>query len=78
MVLTMIALFIACTGVHCELKYQHWPVKQTFFVDQKGCQWHMYPHNSDKTIAQESEISTKKLMFTATEGPTHMPLLVLG
>jgi len=36
---TLLALFIACTGVHCGLKYQHWPMKRTLFVDQKSYQW---------------------------------------
>jgi len=43
MVLTLLALTIACFGVHCGLKYQHWPMKQTVVVDQKGCQWHTVP-----------------------------------
>ena len=42
-VLTLLALIITCTGVHCGLKYQHWPMKQTLAVDQKGCQWHTVP-----------------------------------
>ena len=42
-VLTLLALIIACTGVHCGLKYQQWPMKQTLAVDQKGCQWHPVP-----------------------------------
>jgi len=39
----MIALFIAGTGVHCGLKYQHWPMKQSLVVDQKVCQWCTVP-----------------------------------
>jgi hypothetical protein len=39
MVLTWLALIIACPRVHCGLKYQHWPMKQKLFLDQKGCQW---------------------------------------
>jgi len=39
-VLTLLAMIIACYGVHCGLKYQHWPMKRTLVVDQKGCQWH--------------------------------------
>ena len=39
MVLTWLALIIACSGVHCGLKYQHWPRKRKIFLDQKGCQW---------------------------------------
>ena len=34
---------IACTGVHCGLKYQQWSMKQTLGVDQEGCQWHNVP-----------------------------------
>ena len=37
-VLTLLALSIACSGVHCGLKYQHWPMKRTLVVDQEGCQ----------------------------------------
>jgi len=40
MVLTLLALTVACSGVHCGLKYQHWSMKQTLVVDQKGYQWH--------------------------------------
>ena len=43
MVLTWLALTITCSGVHCGLKYQHWPMKQTLVVDQKGCQWRTVP-----------------------------------
>ena len=42
-ILTLLALIIACTGVHCGLKYQHWPMKQNLALDQKGCQWHTVP-----------------------------------
>jgi hypothetical protein len=59
MVLAWLALTLTCSGIHCGLKYQHWPMKQTLVVDQKGCQWHTVPYNSDKTNAQKSEISTK-------------------
>jgi hypothetical protein len=38
-VLTLPALTIVCSGDHCGLKYQHWPMKRMLFVDQKGCQW---------------------------------------
>jgi len=44
MVLTLRALIIACSGVHCGLKFQHCPMKWKLFLDQKGCQWHtVYP-----------------------------------
>jgi len=39
MVLNLRALIISCSGVHCGLKYQHWPMKRTLVVDQKFCQW---------------------------------------
>ena len=39
MVLILLGLTIACSGVHGGLKYQHWPMKRTLVVDQKGCQW---------------------------------------
>ena len=39
-VLTLLALIIACSGIHCGLKYQHWPTKRKLFLDRKGCQWH--------------------------------------
>ena len=38
------ACFIARSGVLCGLKYQHWPMKQKLFRDQKGCQWRTVPH----------------------------------
>jgi hypothetical protein len=40
---TLLALFIACTGVHCGLKYQHWHMKQTLFVNERCCQWQTIP-----------------------------------
>ena len=42
-VLTLLSLTFACPGVHCGLKYQHWPMKRTLVVDQKGCQWRTVP-----------------------------------
>jgi len=38
----------------------------------------LYPYNSDKSNAKKSEISKKTSMFTATERPIDMPLVVLG
>ena len=35
MVLTLPATFIACSGVHCGLKYKHCPMKQKLFLNQK-------------------------------------------
>jgi hypothetical protein len=40
---TLLSLFLTCTGVHCGLKYQHQPMKQTLIVDQKGFQWCVVP-----------------------------------
>jgi len=40
---TLLGVFIACSGVHCGLKYQHWPMKQAHFLDQNGCQWRTVP-----------------------------------
>ena len=37
-ILTLLALTIACSGVHYGFKYQQWPMKRTLVVDQKGCQ----------------------------------------
>jgi len=42
-VVTRLAASIACTGVHCGLKYQHWPTKRSLVVDQKGFQWRTVP-----------------------------------
>jgi len=42
-VLTLLATIIACSGVHCGLKYQYWPMKQKLYLGQKGCQWHTVP-----------------------------------
>jgi len=39
MVLTQLDFIITCSGVHCRLKYQHWPMKQKLFLDQKVYQW---------------------------------------
>ena len=41
-VLTEHAVIIACNGVHCGLKYQHLPMKQTLALDQK-VQWRRAP-----------------------------------
>jgi len=43
MVVTLLATIIACSTVHCGLKYQHWPMQQKLFLDQKGCQWRTVP-----------------------------------
>jgi hypothetical protein len=41
--LTLHALLITHSGVHCGLKYQHWPIKRKLFLDQKGCQSRTVP-----------------------------------
>jgi len=38
------------------LKYQHWPMKQTFLLTRKVVSGILYPYNSDKTNAQKSDI----------------------
>jgi len=43
MVLTLCALIIARSGVHCVLKYQHLYMKPKLFLDQKRCQWRTVP-----------------------------------
>jgi len=42
-VLTLLALTIACYGVHSGLKYQQLPMKQTLVVNQKVCQLRTVP-----------------------------------
>jgi len=42
-VLTQLAMALAYSGVHCGLKYKHWPMKQKLFLDQKDCQWLTVP-----------------------------------
>ena len=42
-VVTLHALIGARSGVHCGLKYQHWPMKQKLFLDQKVWQWDTVP-----------------------------------
>ena len=76
-VLTLRALIITCSGVHCGLKCQHWPMKRTLVDDQKGCPGVLYPYNSDETNAQKWRYPQKS-MFTATVWPTDMPLVVLA
>jgi hypothetical protein len=56
--LTLCALIIACSEIHCGLKYQHWPMKRTLVVDQMCCQWRTVPTYSDKSNAQKLEIPT--------------------
>jgi len=36
---TQLAFFIACSGSHCGLKYQHRPTNRTLVVVQHGCPW---------------------------------------
>ena len=43
MALTLCALIIACSGVHCGLKYQHWPMMHKLCLIQKCCQWRKLP-----------------------------------
>jgi hypothetical protein len=75
---TLRALFIAGTGVYFGFKYQHWPMKRTFFVAREIVSAVLYPYNLNKTNAQKLEIFTNKSMFTSTGGPTDVPRMVLG
>ena len=75
-VLTLLSLNTACTGVHCGLKYQHWPMKQILAVDQEGFQWRTVPIKFRQNLC--SKIGFPQSIFSATGGPTHMPLIVLG
>ena len=68
---TQLGLFIACSGVHCGLKYQHWPMNQTLVVVQQGFQWRVYPYNSDKSNAKKSEISTKIDVYSYRRANRH-------
>jgi len=34
-------------------------MKQTFYIDQEGYQWHTVPKNNTKLMLKKSEISTK-------------------
>jgi len=54
---TLRALIIVHSGVHCGLKYQHWPMKRKLFLE-KAVSGVLCPYNSDKTNAQNSEIPT--------------------
>jgi hypothetical protein len=54
----IVAFDLFSSGVHCELKYQHWPMWRTL-VDQKFASGVLYPYNSNKTYAKKSEISTQ-------------------
>jgi len=76
-VLTLLALIIACNGVHYELKYQYWHMKQILAVDQKGYHWRTVPIEFRQNLCSKIGFPQKS-MFTATGGPTHMPLVVLG
>jgi len=64
--------------LHCGLKYQHWPMKQTLTVDQNGYQWHTVLHTVQKKLMLKNRRYPQKSMFTATEGPIYLPLVVLG
>jgi len=48
---TLLGLFITCSGVHCGLKYQHWPLNELSFLTRKVVSGILYPYNSDKTNA---------------------------
>jgi hypothetical protein len=56
MFLTPLAMIITCSGVHCGLKYQHWPTKQKLFLDQT------------KVMLKNSRYP-KILVYTLPEGP---------
>ena len=71
MVLTPLATIIACSEVHCGLKYQHWPMKQKLFLYQKHYQWLLYPYNSDKINAYKSEISTNIDVYSYRQSNRH-------
>ena len=53
-------------------------MKLTLFVDQKGVQWHTIPTQFRKKTNVKNQRYPQKLMFTAIEGPTDVPLVVLG
>jgi len=74
MVLTLLALTITCSGVHCGLKYQHCPMKRTPVVDQKVA---YCTHIIQTKLMLKNRRQPQNSMFTATEGPTDMPLVVL-
>jgi len=71
-------LIIARSGVLCGLKYQHWPMKQKLFRDQNGCQWRTVPHICQRNVMLKNRRYSQISMFTATGGPTNVPLVVLG
>jgi hypothetical protein len=72
---TQLNLFIACTGVACGLKYQHWPLKQTPSFDHKFFSVEYCTHRVQTNLVLKNP---QKSMFTATGLATDMPLVVLG
>ena len=40
---TLGAFITTGSRVRCVLKYRHWPMKQTLFLDHEGCQWRTVP-----------------------------------
>jgi len=77
-VLPLLAMVIACSGVNCGLKYKHWPMKQKLFLDQKGCQVAYCTHIIQKKVMLKNWRYPQISIFTATEWPTDVPLVVLG
>jgi len=53
-------------------------MKKTLFLDQIGCQWHTVPIIIQTNVTLKIQRYPQNSMFTATEGPTGMPLVVLG
>ena len=67
--LTQRALIIARSFVHCGLKYQHCPMKQKLFLDQKGCQWCTVPHIYQRNVMLKNRRYSKYRCLQLQEGP---------
>ena len=76
-VLALLVWIIACSGIHCGLKYQHWPRKRKIFRDQKDFSGVLYRYNSDKVMLKNRRYPQKS-MFTAAVWPTETLFVELG
>jgi hypothetical protein len=60
------------------VEYQQWPMRRVLIDDLNGCQWHTVMLIILTKVILKSWTDPQKLMFTATEECTDIPLVVLG
>ena len=60
------------------VEYQQWPIRRVQIDDSNRCQWHTVPLSFQTKMMLKNWRYQRKLMFTASEECTDVPLVVLG